>query len=130
MAAHNELGQWGEQKASEYLEQKGYRIIERDWHIGHRDIDIVAIDGCTMVFVEVRTRSDNYLISPEESVNRKKIQSVTLAANAYIKIHRVNLNVRFDVVAITVTTKDIYKINHVENAFRPLPVYRGYYRRY
>ena len=45
MAAHNELGKWGEDLATTYLEQKGYTIMERDWKSGRRDIDIIARDG-------------------------------------------------------------------------------------
>ena len=52
MAAHNELGQWGENLAAEYLCSKGYVIIDRDWRSGHRDLDIIAEDGDVVVFVE------------------------------------------------------------------------------
>ena len=45
MAAHNEMGRWGEDQAVAYLEQQGYTILERDWHSGHRDIDIIALHG-------------------------------------------------------------------------------------
>ena len=51
MAEHNERGRWGEQKAAEYLEHKGYRILWRDWRDGHRDIDIVAVDADQLVIV-------------------------------------------------------------------------------
>lgn len=129
MAAHNDLGHWGEQRASEFLEQKGYRIIERNWHIGHRDLDIVAVDDSTLVIVEVKTRSNDYFMVPELAVDRKKIQSLTLAANAYVKMHRLNLSIRFDIVAITGTDDSNCRIKHIENAFLPLPIYRGRYRR-
>ena len=50
MAEHNELGKWGEDYATIWLRDKGYVIVERDWHSKHRDIDIIALDGNTMVF--------------------------------------------------------------------------------
>ena len=53
MATHNDLGHWGEDLAAEYLQDKGYIILERDWKSGHRDLDIIALDGDTVVFVEV-----------------------------------------------------------------------------
>ena len=56
MAEHNDLGKWGEQVAVDYLQRKGYEILERDWKSGHRDLDIIALDGDTIVFVEVKTR--------------------------------------------------------------------------
>ena len=56
MAAHNDLGKWGEDRAADYLQRKGYRIVARNWKSGHRDIDIIAMDGDeydgTVVFVE------------------------------------------------------------------------------
>ena len=67
MAAHNELGKWGEDLATAYLEQKGYTIIERDWKSGRRDLDIIALDGNTVVFVEVKTRRSSVFGAPEEA---------------------------------------------------------------
>ena len=69
MAAHNELGTWGEQCAVEYLRRKGYVILERDWKSGHRDLDIIAFDGVTMVFVEVKTRRNRMFADPEMAVD-------------------------------------------------------------
>lgn len=58
MATHNDFGKWGEDRAEEYLRQLGYSILSRDWHNGHKDIDIVAYDNRddTLVIVEVKTR--------------------------------------------------------------------------
>ena len=63
MAAHNELGQWGEEVATDYLRRKGYTIVERDWKSGHRDLDIIAMDGQTLVVVEVKRRRLSTTIS-------------------------------------------------------------------
>ena len=65
MAAHNELGKWGEDCAADYLQRKGYTIVERDWKSGHRDIDIIAADkDGTIVFIEVKTRRNRLLATP------------------------------------------------------------------
>jgi len=120
MAAHNELGKWGENKAAEYLERKGYRIIERDWRIGHRDLDIVAIDSDMLVFVEVRTRRNNVFMEPELTVDRKKMRSLMIAANAYIKTHNIDFDLRFDIITVLGTNDNDYKINHIEEAFNPM----------
>ena len=56
MAAHNDLGKWGEDLAADYLRDKGYVIIDRDWKSGHHDLDIVAKEDETLVIVEVKTR--------------------------------------------------------------------------
>lgn len=85
MAAHNELGRWGENVAEVYLRENGYTILDRDWHSGHRDIDIIAIDGSDIVFVEVKTRKNNVFIEPEQAINFKKRQNLRLAINHYVK---------------------------------------------
>ena len=58
MASHNELGKWGEDIAADYLQRQGYTIIERNWKSGHRDLDIIALDGQTLVIAEVKTRGN------------------------------------------------------------------------
>jgi len=122
MAAHNELGKWGEDIAACYLAAKNYAIIARDWRHGHRDLDIIASYEGWLVIVEVKTRARNWLVSPEEAVDSRKMRSLCIAANAYIKINRVNAPVRFDIIAVTGDTGG-YDINHIENAFVP-PVSR------
>ena len=78
MAAHNELGIWGEQCAEEYLRRKGYVILERDWKSGHRDLDIIALDGAVLVFVEVKTRRNRMFTDPEAAVDYRKIRNIKL----------------------------------------------------
>ena len=89
MAAHNELGKWGEDLAVAYLQGKDYMIIERDWKSGRRDIDIIAKDESgTIVFVEVKTRRNRVFGEPEEAIDYRKMQSLQQAINHYIKYHR------------------------------------------
>ena len=64
MAAHNELGKWGEDMAEAYLLEKGYSILERDWKSGHHDLDIIARDEDTLVIIEVKTRSEGSMGRP------------------------------------------------------------------
>ncbi len=124
MAEHNERGRWGEQVAAEYLERKGFRILDRDWRAGHRDLDIIAIDSDELVIVEVKTRKNNYFVEPETAVNVKKIRNICIAASIYVKMNRIDLPIRFDIVAITGTADTDYSINHIERAFLPIPYYR------
>ncbi len=121
MAAHNDLGRWGEQVAADYLAAEGYRIVERDWHIGHRDIDIVAMDCDELVIVEVKTRRANALIAPELAVDRQKIKSLAAAASAFVKQRRLGLPLRFDIIAVTETADGKPEINHIKSAFIPIP---------
>jgi putative endonuclease len=119
MAQHNELGKWGESIAAKFLEEKGYHIVARDWKDNHKDIDIVAIDTDTLVFVEVKTRRNDYFLQPEQAVNGKKIKNITLAANKFVKMHQIDLQIRFDIISIVGTDESNCKINHIEDAFLP-----------
>lgn len=119
MAQHNELGKWGEDMAAKFLEEKGYHIVACDWKDNHKDIDIVAIDTDTLVFVEVKTRRNDYFLQPEQAVNGKKIKNITLAANRFIKMHQIDLQIRFDIISIVGTDESNCKINHIEDAFLP-----------
>ena len=121
MAAHNELGKWGERKAAEYLTLKGYYILHLDWKSGHRDLDIVAVtpDENTLVFVEVKTRRDTVFAQPEQAVDWNKRRSLTLAANAYVSRFDVNKNIRFDIITVVGTNDQYAHVEHIENAFLP-----------
>lgn len=118
MAAHNELGKWGEDTAARYLSDKGYVIIARDWRIGHRDIDIIAMHQGWLVIIEVKTRANGSIVTPEEAVDYRKIQSVCLATNAYVKANRIDAPIRFDIIAVTGNCYN-YEIDHIEDAFTP-----------
>ena len=92
MAAHNELGKWGEETATQLLRDKGYTIVDRDWRSGHRDIDIIARtpDGATLVFVEVKTRTKDDVTRPTDAVDMKKIKNIAHAANHYVKKNNID----------------------------------------
>ena len=117
MADHNETGKKGESVAVEYLESKGYRILEQNWHNHHQEIDIIAAKGNEMVIVEVKCRKGTPLIEPYAAVNRNKQNLLIKAANAYIHQKNINLETRFDVISITLGN-DV-NIEHIENAFYP-----------
>ena len=121
MAEHNDFGRWGELVAADYLELHGYRILRRNWRFGHRDIDIIATSGDTLVIAEVKTRADGSLTSPEQAVDRRKMRSLAIAANAFVKRHAIDSAIRFDIIAVTGTACGSHSINHIEDAFTPLP---------
>ena len=122
MARHNELGKIGEDYAAEFLEHAGYGIIERDWRQGHRDLDIVARtpDGTTVVFIEVKTRSSDVVMHPDEAVDVRKIRNLGHAANAYVKEKNIVEELRFDLITIVGTAPENFKLKHVVDAFNPL----------
>ena len=113
MAAHNELGKWGEGLASDYLEQKGYTIMERDWKSGRRDIDIIAHDGNTIVFVEVKTRRSSVFGEPEEAIDFHKLQNLQQAINPYVKYKHIRQPIRFDIISIVGTIGNTPDIRHI-----------------
>ena len=115
MAAHNELGKWGEDRAAEYLERKGYTIIERDWKSGRRDLDIVAKNGNVIVFVEVKTRRNSLYGQPEEAVDYRKLQSLQQAINHYIKFRQIRQEVRFDIISVVGTIGTEPDIQHIQD---------------
>lgn len=120
MAKHNELGRRGEELAVEYLNKKGYGILDRNWKYGNFEIDIIVRNKDTIVFVEVKTRSDNSFMQPWEAVTIRKQSNITIAANHYVKIHRINLNYRFDVISIIMNSNNTVDIEHIEDAFQPI----------
>lgn len=123
MALHNRLGCWGERIAADRLVSAGYAILERNWHIGRYEIDLIAMKGNRIIFVEVKTRTDD-TVDPVLAVDRKKILRLTRAANTYMQIHDYPHEVQFDIITIVGSPAD-YRIEHIEDAFLPpLKTYR------
>lgn len=121
MAEHNLLGQWGEDRAADYLINKGYSIRHRNWKFGHRDIDIIAEKDGMLVFVEVKTRRNNVFTEPEMAVDSFKVKNLITAAGAYITYFRIDDEYRFDIIAVLGLPDNKFVIRHTENAFLPQP---------
>lgn len=129
MAAHNDLGRWGEDMAAQYLIDHGWYIRHRDWHDGHRDIDIVAIDGdmSMLLMVEVKTRTSSEMGEPDEAIDSEKRNNIIMAASRYVKECRLgNLEVRYDTISVVGTPDTRYTIEHKENAFNVADQYMFY----
>lgn len=123
MAWHNDLGAWGESVAAEYICSLGYSIIERNFKAGRYEIDIVAMHGNEVVFVEVKTRTDDFA-DPVDAIDAKKIRHLTRAADIYIRMKRIPHSPRFDVIAITGHPDTEYRLRHYPDAFNP-PLFSG-----
>ncbi|GAB4144095.1 MAG: YraN family protein [Candidatus Promineifilaceae bacterium] len=91
------LGAWGESVAATYLEAHGYRIVQRNWRCIYGEIDIVAQQGETLVFVEVKTRRGG---TPEEGVTPQKAERMLTVAQAYLLAHDLDVPWRVDVIAV------------------------------
>lgn len=117
MASHNALGKWGENLAAEYLVREGYAITERNWRMDHYEIDIIAMHGSRIVFVEVKTRStDEY--DPLEAVDSRKKARMVASANAYIIAHDIPHEVQYDIITVIGIPED-YTLEHIPDAFLP-----------
>lgn len=119
MAEHNELGQRGERLACAFLKEKGYTILQTNWRRGRLEIDIIALDGGELVFIEVKTRATSLFGEPENAVNPIKRRHLVQAANAYVIKSGYDKSSRFDVISIIIDN-DHYTLNHIPDAFYPI----------
>jgi putative endonuclease len=117
--APKSLGERGENAAAKFLRRKGYHILARHLDLRPGELDLVAADGRTVVFVEVKTRSTVSAGTPAEAIDERKMQRMTQAALAYLKSHGLlNHAARFDVVAVIwPSDRATPVIEHIENAF-------------
>ena len=111
------LGLWGEGIAARYLQDKGYKILDRNYYTRNGELDIICEKGSKIVFVEVKTRKSTRFGSPEEAITRKKINHLRQAALIYLNsVEHPYKEIRFDVITILIEgNKEV--INHIEQAF-------------
>ena len=116
MAKRNETGKDGESVARAFLEKQGYKITHTNWHWHHYELDIVAVKDTWLVVVEVKTRSDDYLLAPEDAVDAPKIRRIVAAADAYVRFFNLELPVRFDIITV-IKKGEESEIQHLVYAF-------------
>ncbi|KAF0208094.1 MAG: YraN family protein [Actinomycetota bacterium] len=113
-----ETGRRGEDAAAAYLERVGMTLVERNWRCPAGEVDIVCIDGTTLVLVEVKTRTTIAKGTPEEAVTPTKQRRIIRLAKTYIAKAKVEpCSVRFDVVTIIVLGEDRALLRHHRAAF-------------
>jgi len=118
LSHHNIIGNLGEIIASNFLrDQKNYTILENNWRFSHAEIDIIAKDKETLVFVEVKTRSSGKFGRPEEFITDKKILLIQDAANEYMKFVKHEWSIRFDIISIILRTEQDYDLEHYIDAW-------------
>lgn len=113
------LGEVGERLAACELRAAGYRILERNLVLGRYEIDIVAQEGDTIAFVEVKTRRTDHLVVPEANITYQKRQHIVRAARHYMARHyNPDMYYRFDVVAIVMPEDAPPRVTILKDAFR------------
>lgn len=117
MSKHNETGARGERIAQDYLLRQGYFILHRNWRTGHKEVDLIALDGPLLVFVEIKTRGGLRFGFPEESVSPAKQAHVRAAAEIFLEAYPEYTTVRFDVISIILRDSAIEEIRHLKDAF-------------
>ncbi len=115
----DDMGKKGEEIAKFYLIDKGFTILDINWHHGHKEIDIVAKQGNEIVVVEVKTRAENYAEEPWEAVTSSKIRNIVEVAEAWLRVNKVDLETRFDVISILLKKDGTNTVEHFEGAFIP-----------
>ena len=113
-------GRWGEDRAADFLRDKGYRITDANWQCRFGEIDLIAEDGTCLCFVEVKLRKSAAYGSAAAFVDRRKQDRLRTAATLYLSRHPTQLQPRFDVIEIYAPQGEKTarpEIIHLENAF-------------
>lgn len=101
MALHNSLGVDGENLAAEWLKEKGYEILYRNWRHSHYEIDIIAFKTKMLHFIEVKCRNDSSFGYPEDSVTKKKFRNLKRAADEFLFLNPGHRWIQYDIISIT-----------------------------
>ena len=120
MGKSNALGAWGEERAAEYLEKKGFKRVVQNYHSRYGEIELIMENDTYLIFVEVKLRKNSRFGTPAEAVTPKKQEKLRNTALLYLQGHETEKQPRFDVIEIYapkgMDTAPL-PIRHIENAF-------------
>ena len=119
MAEHNITGLEGERAAAEYLQEKGYTVLDMNWRYLRTELDIICRKDSLLVVTEVKTRTSSDYGEPELAVDNKKQRNLVKAANAYVIQNNLDVEVRFDIISVLLQSGKP-EINHIKDAFYPM----------
>ncbi|MDR6921368.1 MULTISPECIES: YraN family protein [Chryseobacterium] len=120
MADHNEFGKKAEDLAVDYLLKNGYKILVRNFRFQKAEIDIIAEKEDLIVIVEVKARSTDAFMLPQEAVTKTKIKSIVSAANHYLEEFNKHNEVRFDIISVLPDENKNLIVEHIADAFQAL----------
>ena len=118
MADHNDLGKIAEDLAAEYLVKNGYKILVRNFRYQKAEIDIISEKDNLIIVTEVKARSTDFFILPQEAVTKGKIKLIVTAANHFMEEFNKNQEVRFDIISVLPDQKGNLEIEHILDAFQ------------
>ena len=114
----HETGRTGEDMALEYLLQRGYKLLERNWRCRYKEVDLIMENSDGIHVVEVRTRKEPTAVEPEQTVDRRKQHNLEAAANSYLRSRKTTAPVHFDIVSIVLDgSGKVLRLNHIQDAF-------------
>ena len=116
---HIELGKEGEKNAKQFLEDNGYTVLFTNWRFRHKEIDIICKHENFLVFVEVKTRSNDFFQKPFDAVEIKKQKLLIDAAEAFVTDFTNFSEIRFDIISIVFNHNKVQSIEHIKEAFLP-----------
>ncbi|MBW7675317.1 YraN family protein [Chryseobacterium chendengshani] len=117
MADHNDLGKKAEDLAAEYLIKNGHRILMRNFRYQKAEIDIISEKDNLIIVTEVKARSTDFFILPQEAVKKGKIKSIVTAANHFMEEFNKTQEVRFDIISVLPDYNGKLTIEHINDAF-------------
>ena len=120
MAEHNDFGKLAEQLATDFLIQKNYKILLKNFRYLKAEIDIIAEFENQIIIVEVKARNTDVFIEPHEAVTKKKIRLIVTAANEFMNQNSRVEEVRFDIISVLPNQSGKLEITHIENAFESI----------
>lgn len=118
MAEHNDFGTLAENLAADFLVQKNYKILVRNFRYQRAEVDIIAEFEDIIVVAEVKARSFNSLIEPQEAVTKKKIKAILLCSDFFMTENAIDKEVRFDIITVVQDELGKLQLNHIEDAFQ------------
>lgn len=118
MASHNELGKEGEEMAARWLKENGFELLHRNWRHSYFELDIVAMKGKFLHFIEVKARKASlYGGHPEDSVTKKKFKNLQRAADEYLFLHPGHQWISYDIISITMQSNGEAEYFFIEDVF-------------
>ncbi len=118
MAEHNDFGNLAEDLAADFLAAKNYKILVRNFRYQKAEIDIIAEFENLIVVTEVKARGTDFFIEPQEAVTKKKIKSIVLCADFFMRERNIDKEVRFDIITVLPDQSGRLQITHIEDAFQ------------